>query len=44
LVNIDEASFAQGLKSLSPGLVIHFVGLFHGQDYRVATAPFAGAH
>jgi hypothetical protein len=45
LVDIDEASFAQGLKALSPGLVIHCVGPFQGQDYRVANAALAaGAH
>jgi saccharopine dehydrogenase-like NADP-dependent oxidoreductase len=45
LIDIDEAGFAQGLKALSPGLVIHCVGPFQGQDYRVANATLAaGAH
>ncbi|HEY0799232.1 MAG TPA: hypothetical protein VGD54_00200 [Steroidobacteraceae bacterium] len=41
LVDIDDAGFAQGLKALSPGLVIHCVGPFQGQDYRVANAALA---
>src|SRR5882762_5418603 len=45
LIDIDEAGFAQALKVLSPGLVIHCVGPFQGQDYRVANAALAaGAH
>src|SRR5271168_450885 len=45
LIDIDEAGFAQALKALSPGLVIHCVGPFQGQDYRVANAALAaGAH
>lgn len=45
LVDIDEAGLAQRLKALSPGLVIHCVGPFQGQDYRVANAALAaGAH
>lgn len=45
LVDIDEAGFGQELKALSPGLVIHCVGPFQGQDYRVANAALAaGAH
>lgn len=45
LLDIDEAGFAQGLKALSPGLVIHCVGPFQGQNYRVASAALAaGAH
>jgi hypothetical protein len=45
LIDIDEASFAQALKVLCPGLVIHCVGPFQGQDYRVANAALdAGAH
>jgi hypothetical protein len=44
-VDIDGAGFAQGLKALSPGLVIHCVGPFQGQDYHVAGAALAaGAH
>jgi hypothetical protein len=45
LVDINEAGLMQGLKALSPGLVIHCVGPFQGQDYRVANAALAaGAH
>ena len=45
LIDIDDARFAQALKALSPGLVIHCVGPFQGQDYRVANAALAaGAH
>jgi saccharopine dehydrogenase-like NADP-dependent oxidoreductase len=45
LVDIDDAGFAQGLRALSPGLVIHCVGPFQGQDCRVANAALAaGAH
>jgi Saccharopine dehydrogenase NADP binding domain len=45
LIDIDDAGFAQRLKTLSPGLVIHCVGPFQGQDYRVANAALAaGAH
>jgi hypothetical protein len=44
-IDIDQAGFAQALKALSPGLVIHCVGPFQGQDYRVAKAALAaGAH
>ena len=45
LVDRDDASFVQRLTALSPGLVIHCVGPFQGQDYRVANAALAaGAH
>src|SRR5579864_425722 len=45
LIDVDEADFAQALKVVSPGLVIHCVGPFQGQDYRVANAALAaGAH
>jgi hypothetical protein len=45
LIDIDEAGFAQALKALSPALIIHCVGPFQGQDYRVANAALAaGAH
>jgi hypothetical protein len=45
VVDIDDAGFALRLKALSPGLVIHCVGPFQGQDYRVAHAALAaGAH
>src|SRR6185437_3185261 len=40
-INIDKAGFAQALKVLSPGLVVHCVGPFQGQDYRVANAALA---
>jgi len=44
-IDIDEAGFTQALKALSPGLVIHCVGPFQGQDYRVAKGALAaGAH
>jgi nucleoside-diphosphate-sugar epimerase len=33
LVDIGEAGLVQGLEALSPGLVIHCVGPFQGQDY-----------
>jgi saccharopine dehydrogenase-like NADP-dependent oxidoreductase len=45
LIDIDGAGFAQAVKDLSPGLIIHCVGQFQGQDYRVANAALAaGAH
>jgi hypothetical protein len=45
LIDIDGAVFAQAVKDLSPGLIIHCVGPFQGQDYRVANAALAaGAH
>jgi NAD(P)-dependent dehydrogenase (short-subunit alcohol dehydrogenase family) len=45
LIDIDGAGFAQSIKDLSPGLIIHCVGPFQGQDYRVANAALAaGAH
>jgi len=45
LIDIDEPGFAQSLKAISPGLVVHCVGPFQGQDYRVANAALAaGAH
>lgn len=45
LIDIDGAGFAQAVKDLSPGLIIHCVGPFQGQDYRVASAALAaGAH
>ena len=44
-LDIDTADLAQKLRALSPGLVIHCVGPFQGQDYRVAEASLAaGAH
>ncbi len=45
LIDIDGAGLAQSIKDLSPGLIIHCVGPFQGQDYRVANAALAaGAH
>lgn len=45
LIDIDGAGIAQAVKDLSPGLIIHCVGPFQGQDYRVASAALAaGAH
>lgn len=45
VVDIGAADFAQQLRQSSPGLVIHCVGPFQGQGYRVASAALAaGAH
>jgi saccharopine dehydrogenase-like protein len=45
VLDIDDAAFAKELTALSPGLVIHCVGPFQGQDYRVAEAALeAGSH
>ncbi len=45
VVDIGAVDLAQRLKALSPELVIHCVGPFQGQDYRVAGAVLAaGAH
>lgn len=44
-VDLAASDFAQQLRLLAPGLVIHCVGPFQGQDYRVACAALAcGAH
>lgn len=44
-VDIGAPDFTQQLRALSPELVIHCVGPFQGQDYRVADAVLAaGAH
>jgi len=44
-LDFARADFAQRLRALSPELVIHCVGPFQGQDYRVATATLdAGSH
>jgi hypothetical protein len=46
-VSLDAraASFEPRLRSLAPDLVIHCIGPFQGQDYRVAQAALgAGAH
>jgi hypothetical protein len=37
-LDIRAGDFAQRLAALAPGLVIHCVGPFQGQDYRVAAA------
>jgi saccharopine dehydrogenase-like NADP-dependent oxidoreductase len=45
VLDIAEMDLAARLRDLSPGLVIHCVGPYQGQDYRVATATLdAGAH
>src|SRR6476660_4977374 len=44
-LDIDSPGFADALRKLSPGLVIHCAGPFQGQDYRVVAAALAaGAH
>ncbi len=44
-LDVSAATFATGLAALVPDLVIHCVGPFQGQDYRVAHAAIAaGAH
>jgi NAD(P)-dependent dehydrogenase (short-subunit alcohol dehydrogenase family) len=44
-LDIDAPDFAQRLQELEPGLVIHCIGPFQQQDYRVAAAALAaGAH
>jgi Saccharopine dehydrogenase NADP binding domain len=44
-LDIMGADFARRLRTFAPDLVIHCVGPFQGQDYRVATATLdAGAH
>jgi len=44
-LDIDSTDFPAQLAKLSPGLVIHCVGPFQGQDYHVASASLAaGAH
>jgi saccharopine dehydrogenase-like NADP-dependent oxidoreductase len=45
VLDLAAVDFAQRLHDLSPGLVVHCVGPFQGQDYRAATATLgAGAH
>lgn len=45
VLDVAAADFAQRLASLVPDLVIHCVGPFQDQDYRVAQATLAaGAH
>jgi Saccharopine dehydrogenase NADP binding domain len=44
-LDIKSPGFESQLRALSPGLVIHCVGPFQGQDYTVAQATLAaGAH
>jgi saccharopine dehydrogenase-like NADP-dependent oxidoreductase len=44
-LDISANGFAAALSNVQPGLVIHCVGPFQGQDYRVARATLAaGAH
>jgi len=44
-LDAGEASFQDALASLAPDLVIHCVGPFQGQDYRVVQSALrAGAH
>lgn len=43
--DIDAPGLFDRLRALSPGLVIHCIGPFQGQDYRVASAALGcGAH
>ena len=45
MLDVESADFPRSLRQLSPELVIHSVGSFQGQDYRVASAALdAGAH
>jgi hypothetical protein len=45
MLDVAAADFAARLAALAPGLVVHCVGPFQGQDYRVAEAALAaGAH
>lgn len=44
-IDITADGLAEGLRALNPGLVIHCVGPFQRQDYRVAHAALScGAH
>ena len=44
-LDLNGPGFAEQLRALSPGLVIHCAGPYQGQDYRVALAALAaGAH
>lgn len=44
-IDIDAPDLATRLRDLAPALVIHCIGPFQGQDYRVAQAALeAGAH
>jgi Saccharopine dehydrogenase NADP binding domain len=45
VLDVFAPDFAMQLRDLSPGLVIHCIGPFQGQNYRVAIAALAaGAH
>jgi hypothetical protein len=45
VLDVAAPDFAERLAALEPGLVIHCVGPFQGQDYHVADAALAaGAH
>ena len=45
VLDFTESDFARRLRTFAPDLVIHCVGPFQGQDYRVATAALdVGAH
>jgi uncharacterized protein YbjT (DUF2867 family) len=44
-LDMEAANFPESLHALGAGLIIHCVGPFQGQDYRVAQAALsAGAH
>ena len=44
-IDITAGGLMEALRALNPGLVIHCVGPFQGQDYRVARAAMScGAH
>ena len=44
-LDIFSNDFETELRALDPGIVVHCVGPFQGQDYRVAEASLkAGAH
>jgi Saccharopine dehydrogenase NADP binding domain len=44
-LDMSASDFAESLRALSPGLVVHCVGPFQGQGYGVAQAALAaGAH
>jgi hypothetical protein len=44
-VDLDASNLAEQLASVEPGLIIHCVGPFQGQDYRVVHAALlSGAH
>lgn len=44
-LDMNAPNFAEDLQALAPGLVVHCIGPFQGQDYRVVQAALeAGAH